>query len=206
MTKFASKLLRWYQEHGRVLPWRGEKAPYAVWVSEIMLQQTRVEAVIPYYRRWMERFPTVEVLARASERDVLRLWEGLGYYTRARNLRRAAQMVVERYGGQLPAEADELRKLPGIGRYTAGAIASIAFGGDEPALDGNIRRVLARVFNVTETADSTSGAAHLWRLAGEQLPSGRAGDYNQALMDLGATICVASNPRCAVCPVNRVCE
>ncbi len=206
MSRFANRLLEWYQENKRSLPWRGHPDPYAVWVSEIMLQQTRVEAVIPYFQRWMERFPTIAALAQAPEGDVLSTWEGLGYYARARNLRRAAQVVVEQYGRELPRDADRLRKLPGIGRYTAGAIASIAFGQDEPALDGNARRVLARVFGVVEPADSPRGTRLLWALAAKHLPNGQAGDYNQALMDLGATICVPTNPRCPVCPVRGMCQ
>jgi A/G-specific adenine glycosylase len=205
MSRFADRLLAWYQVNKRRLPWRGHSDPYAVWVSEIMLQQTRVEAVVPYFHRWMERFPTIGDLARAPEREVLKMWEGMGYYARARNLRKAAQIVMKEHGGRLPPGPDELRKLPGIGRYTAGAIASIAFGLDEPALDGNIRRVLARVFNITEVADSPRGAALLWSIAGKHLPKGRAGDYNQAMMDLGATICIAATPHCLVCPVNRLC-
>ncbi len=206
MNRFASRLLKWYKENRRALPWRDQADPYAVWVSEIMLQQTRVEAVIPYYLRWMERFPTLKALTKATEHEVLSMWEGLGYYARARNLRRAAQVVQERLAGELPRTAEELRKLPGIGRYTAGAIASIAFGCDEPALDGNIRRVLARVFDVREPADTVRGMNLLWKIAGEQLPKGRAGDYNQALMDLGATICVPGEPRCPICPLNALCE
>ncbi len=205
MTRFASRLLDWYDHKKRSLPWRGHPDPYAVWVSEIMLQQTRVEAVTPYFHRWMRRFPSIAALAAAPEQEVLSAWEGLGYYARARNLRRAAQAVVEQHGGQLPRDPQQLRELPGIGRYTAGAIASIAFGLDEPALDGNIRRVLSRVFNVEEPADSPKGAARLWELADKNLPKGQAGDYNQALMDLGATICVPANPRCPVCPVKGLC-
>ena len=205
MSKFTQRLLEWYRKSKRSLPWRGHPDPYAVWVSEIMLQQTRVEAVIPYFQRWMERFPTIADLAKAPEREVLSAWEGLGYYARARNLRKAAQAVVEQHGGQLPRTADELRRLPGIGRYTAGAIASIAFDLDEPALDGNIRRVLARVFNVVEPADSPEGTRQLWNLAAKHLPKGEAGDYNQAVMDLGATVCLPANPRCPICPVNRQC-
>ena len=204
MTKFTDRLLQWYQENKRALPWRGHPDPYAVWVSEIMLQQTWFEAVAPYFKRWMERFPTTEALARAPERDVLTAWEGLGYYARARNLRRAAQVVVDEYDGKLPHDLSALRTLPGIGRYTAGAIASIAFGLDEPALDGNIRRVLARVFNIAEPANSPRGENMLWGLARKHLPPGRAGDYNQALMDLGATICIPANPRCPICPVRSV--
>ncbi len=206
MSRFSNRLLDWYQQNQRSLPWRGHPDPYAVWVSEIMLQQTRVEAVTPYFRRWMERFPSIEALAQAPEQEVLSAWEGLGYYARARNLRRAAQIVVEQHGGELPRDPKQLRALPGIGRYTAGAIASIAFGLDEPALDGNIRRVLARIFNVEEPADSPDGARRLWGLAAKHLPKGQAGEYNQALMDLGATICVPANPRCPICPVRGFCE
>src|SRR5512139_973444 len=157
MTSLVLDLLDWYAQHARSLPWRGISDPYAVWVSEVMLQQTRVETVIPYYQRWMEHFPTVSDLAQASQQEVLAVWEGLGYYSRARNLHRAARLVVDQYGGRLPSNPHTLRKLPGIGRYTAGAIASIAFGLDEPALDGNIRRVLARLFNITEPLKSPLG-------------------------------------------------
>jgi A/G-specific adenine glycosylase len=153
----------------------------------------------------MMRFPNVQSLARASERQVLNHWEGLGYYSRARNLHKAARVVVKEHGGQLPRDLELLRSLPGVGRYTAGAIASIAFGLDEPTLDGNIRRVLARVFDVTEPADSPAGERTLWKLAAENLPRGRAGDYSQALMDLGATICLPRNPACLICPLMEVC-
>jgi A/G-specific adenine glycosylase len=170
-----------------------------------MLQQTRVETVVPYFERWMARFPTVMALAAADEQEVLSTWEGLGYYSRARNLHRAAQLVVAQ-GGELPRKLDALRRLPGVGRYTAGAIASIAFGLDEPALDGNIRRVLARIFDVTEPARAPQGERRLWELAATYLPPGRAGDYNQALMDLGATICLPHNPLCLLCPVAEFCQ
>jgi A/G-specific adenine glycosylase len=205
-SKFANLLLNWYAEHARDLPWRGRVDPYAIWVSEIMLQQTRVETVIPYYQRWMARFPTVRDLAQASQQEVLSVWEGLGYYSRARNLHRAAQIVVDQYGGELPADRIMLLKLPGIGRYTAGAISSIAFGLDEPALDGNIRRVLARTFDVNVPVRSKEGEHRLWELATEHLPTGRAGAYNQALMDLGATICLPRTPDCERCPLARVCR
>lgn len=206
MSSLAAALLSWYGHQGRDLPWRGLADAYAIWVSEIMLQQTRVETVIPYYRRWMERFPTIWVLADADQQAVLAAWEGLGYYSRARHLQQAARMVVAQYGGELPRDVKQLRRLPGIGRYTAGAIASIAFGLDEPALDGNIRRVLARVFNVDLPARSPAGERRLWQLAGQHLPPGRAGDYNQALMDLGATLCLPQAPQCAVCPLSAVCQ
>lgn len=208
MNRLASKLLAWYRLHQRTLPWRGHasRSAYSVWVSEIMLQQTRVEAVIPYFERWLRLFPDVRALANASEHDVLHAWEGLGYYSRARNLHKAAKIVLERYNGEIPRDLDELRKLPGIGRYTLGAIASIAFGMDVAALDGNIKRVYARIFDVTEPVDSPAGEKLLWQLADENLPQGHAGDYNQALMDLGATICIPKNPRCLICPVMELCE
>lgn len=202
----AQLLLSWYRQNARQLPWRGSPDPYAVWVSEIMLQQTRVDTVIPYFQRWMARFPNVTALAEAPLDEVLRLWEGLGYYSRARNLHRAAQVVTAQYGGQLPAERAALEKLPGIGRYTAGAIASMAFGQDEAALDGNIRRVLARLFDVALPARSPAGEARLWELARQVLPPGEAGDFNQALMDLGSSICTPRSPACLVCPLTSLCR
>jgi A/G-specific adenine glycosylase len=202
----ADVLLDWYARHGRSLPWRGHADPYAVWVSEIMLQQTRVEAVIPYFERWMARFPTVGALARTAEQEVLQAWEGLGYYSRARNLHKAAGVVVEKFEGELPSEKESLMTLPGIGRYTAGAIASMAFGKDEPALDGNLKRVYARLFDVSEPADSPAGEKLLWSLAEQNLPPGRAGDFNQALMDLGSSICLPKNPRCLLCPLMEHCR
>lgn len=205
-SAFVPDLLNWYQHNARELPWRGSADPYAIWISEIMLQQTRVEAVIPYYQRWMERFPEVQTLSAATQQEVLAVWEGLGYYARARQLHSAAQLIVEKYGGQLPRTAAELQRLPGIGAYTAGAIASIAFGADEAALDGNIRRVLARLFNVTEPIRTSAGERRLWQLARQHLPPGRAGEYNQALMDLGATLCTPRQPRCLACPIAAHCQ
>jgi A/G-specific adenine glycosylase len=202
----ASCLLDWYAEHARQLPWRGHADPYFVWVSEIMLQQTRVETVIPYFLHWIERFPIVQSLADASEQEVLSAWEGLGYYSRARSLHKAAQIIVKEFASQLPQDVDQLRRLPGIGRYTAGAIASIAFGKDEPALDGNIRRVLARLFNVSEPARSPVGEQRLWELAQTHLPAGQAGNYNQALMDLGAMLCTPRAPNCVNCPLAHLCQ
>jgi A/G-specific adenine glycosylase len=206
MSQFSTRILDWYSRHGRVLPWRGNPDPYTVWVSEIMLQQTRVDTVIPYFKRWMKRFPGIEMLAAATEQEVLSQWEGLGYYSRARNLYKAARMVVEKYGGELPRELIELRKLPGIGKYTAGAIASMAFGVDASTLDGNLRRVFSRVFDVAEPADSSKGEKILWGLAEKHIPRGRAGDYNQALMDLGATICLPHAPVCQLCPLKNLCK
>jgi A/G-specific adenine glycosylase len=206
MGKFSKKLLFWYGHASRKLPWRGSQDPYRVWVSEIMLQQTRVEAVMPYFMRWMKRYPGIRELAAASEQDVLALWEGLGYYSRARNLHKSARIVMEEHDGGLPRDLTALVSLPGIGRYTAGAIASIAFGQDVPTLDANIRRVYARVFNMAQAADSPTGEETLWKLAEQNLPKGRAGDYNQALMDLGATICIPKKPRCDLCPLTELCQ
>lgn len=202
----STTLLKWYSKHARAMPWRDHPDPYAVWVSEIMLQQTRVETVIPYFEKWMKLFPDVKSLADASERDVLNAWEGLGYYSRARNLHKAAKIVASKFNGQLPRDLKDLRALPGIGRYTVGAIASIAFKMDEPTLDGNLRRVFSRLYDVTEFADSPAGEKILWELAALHLPKGKAGDYNQALMDLGATICLPKNPRCLLCPLMKICK
>jgi len=171
-----------------------------------MLQQTRVETVIPYFEKWMRLFPTVQALAKASEQDVLSAWEGLGYYTRARNLHKAAKVVTREYKGILPDNVSELIKLPGIGRYTAGAIISIAFGKDEPALDGNLKRVYARLFDVEEPVDSPIGEKLLWDISRQNLPKGKAGDFNQALMDLGAMICIPKIPRCLICPLMELCK
>ncbi len=189
------RLLAFYDERKRDLPWRRTSDPYRIWVSEIMLQQTRVETVIPYYQRWMERFPTVSVLADAHEDEVLGLWAGLGYYSRARNLHRAAAMVRDRFGGRLPASPNELRELPGIGEYTAGAVASIAFGRVEPVVDGNVRRVLARLHD-----EAAPGSAWLRQRAGALVDPDRPGDFNQALMELGATVCTPRSPDCGACP------
>lgn len=206
MSRLSTKLLTWYHIHKRILPWRDHPDPYAVWVSEIMLQQTRVDTVIPYFEKWMKLFPTVNALASASEQTVLNAWEGLGYYSRARNLHKAAKVVAEKFNGELPHDLDDLKSLPGIGRYTVGAIASMAFGMDEPTLDGNLRRVFSRLFDVAEPADSPVGEKLLWDLAAKNLPKGEAGDYNQALMDLGATICLPKNPRCLLCPLMTLCK
>ena len=207
MPRLSSRLLNWYNKNKRILPWRlPGLSPYAVWVSEIMLQQTRVETVIPYFEKWLRFFPTVQALANASEHDVLNAWEGLGYYSRARNFHKAAKIVVEKYDGELPSDPAELRTLPGIGRYTVGALASIIFKLDEPALDGNLKRVYARLFDISEPVDSSDGERILWKLAKDNLPKGRAADFNQALMDLGAMICVPKNPRCLICPLMQVCK
>lgn len=199
-------MLKWYRKHGRAMPWRDHPDPYAVWASEIMLQQTRVETVVPYFEKWMKLFPDVKALAKASEQDVLNAWEGLGYYSRARNLYKTAKIIASKFNGQLPHDLTALRSLPGIGRYTVGAIASIAFKMDEPTLDGNLRRVFSRLYDVTEYADSPAGEKILWEYAAQNLPKGKAGDYNQALMDLGATICLPKNPKCPLCPLLVFCK
>ncbi len=205
-TDLASPLLAWYKRAARDLPWRNNLDPYVVWISEIMLQQTRVDTVIPFFTRWMERFPGVADLAQASLQDVLVVWEGLGYYGRARNLHQAAQIILEQYGGRLPEDVTQLKKLPGIGRYTAGAIASIAYGKNVPAVDGNARRVLSRIFNIHEPLLSPTSENRLWSLAAEYLPADKAGDFNQALMDLGAQICTPRKPLCDVCPAAQICQ
>lgn len=203
---FSTRLLAWYRSHARQPPWRDHPDPYAIWVAVVMLQQTRLETVIPYFERWMQHFPSIEVLAKASIQSVLSAWEGLGYYGRARNLHKAAQIVMRDYHGALPKEMSLLQKLPGIGRYTAGAITSIAFGQDEPTLDGNIRRVLARYFNIDEDVHSSHGEQVLWELAAQHLPIGQAGVYNQALMDLGAVVCTPKSPSCSQCPLGDACQ
>ncbi len=202
----AAPLLEWYARQARQLPWRDHPDPYAVWVSEIMLQQTRVETVQPYFANWMAQFPDIESLAKADLQQVLSAWQGLGYYSRARNLHRAAQIVVEKWGGKLPPDPHALRSLPGVGRYTAAAIASIAFGLDEATLDGNIQRVFSRLFNFTEVARSPAAEKRLWQLVSAHLPPGKASQYNQALMDLGALICTPRAPACDICPLAHVCQ
>ena len=197
-------LLAWYDAARRDLPWRaapGEAPdPYRVWLSEVMLQQTRVETVRPYYERWLARFPTVQALADAPLDDVLKAWEGLGYYSRARNFHAAVRTVAEVHGGRVPGEPEAFRALPGVGRYTAGAVMSIAFGRAEPVVDGNVRRVFARW-----TDDPAPDEDTLWRMAAELVPGERPGDVNQALMELGATVCTPRSPRCGACPVRVFC-
>jgi len=199
-------LLSWYRASRRDLPWRRTRDPYAIWISEAMLQQTRVETVIPYWERFLARFPTLRDLAEAPPDDVLGAWAGLGYYSRARNLQRAAREVLERFGGALPEEPEALESLPGIGRYTAGAVASIAFDRPAPVVDGNVARVLARLRGIRDDVGSAAGKRRLWQEA-EALVAGEApGDLNQALMELGATLCLPRAPRCGDCPVARCCE
>lgn len=210
--QIAKQLISWHSAHQRQLPWRnrpaGHRNPYAVWVSEIMAQQTRVETVVAYFVRWMKRFPTVESLAAADQQEVLKAWEGLGYYSRARNLHTAAQIIATEYDGRLPAERTELLRLPGIGEYTAGAILSMAFAQAEPILDGNVKRVLSRLFDIAQPINHRDTLERLWTLARELVraaPSGEAGLLNESLMELGATLCTPRKPHCLVCPVAQVC-
>jgi A/G-specific adenine glycosylase len=201
----APDLLAWYDAHAVALPWRASKDPYRVWLSEIMLQQTQVETVKPYYTRFLDAYPTVFDLAAAPLDDVLKLWEGLGYYSRARNLHRTAQIVADQRLGQFPPSAEGLQMLPGIGRYTAGAIASIAFGEYAPVLDGNVTRIFARLTDLEDDVTLPATKAKLWELAESSLPDQRPGDYNQALMELGRTICKPRNPLCGECPIQAHC-
>lgn len=200
-------LLEWYGTNKRVLPWRGSKDPYRIWVSEIMLQQTRVEAVRPYYDRFMSALPTVDALADAGQEQLLKLWEGLGYYNRVRNLQRAAQMIMRDYGGQMPREYEILLQLPGIGSYTAGAVASIAFDEPYPAVDGNVLRIITRLAadetNVLDPKFKKKIESALTRV----MPADRPGDFNQALMELGATVCLPNGaPKCDICPWREMCR
>lgn len=216
-----TQLLPWFQRNKRALPWRtAQRDPYHVWLSEVMLQQTQVATVIPYFERWLQRFPTLAHLAAAPLDEVLKAWEGLGYYSRARNLHRAAQLVVREHAGHVPDTVDGLLALPGVGRYTAGAIASLAFGCHAAVLDGNVKRVLSRYFAVgdanteprspgntrRDTGLGTRDSGLLWSLAESLLPPGRAGVFNEALMELGATVCTARAPKCGECPLRAACK
>lgn len=201
----AAPLLDWWDTGHADLPWRRTRDPYAIWVAEVMLQQTQITTVIPYYRRWLAQFPTIAALAAAPLAEVLKQWEGLGYYSRARHLHAAAQRVMQEYGGEMPQTAAELQRLPGIGRYTAGAIASIAFGEHAPVLDGNVTRALTRLFDLADDVTQTTTKRQLWALAQRLVPADRPGDYNQALMELGQTICTTTKPGCSLCPLRRLC-
>jgi len=200
-----SPLLRWYQKHKRDLPWRRTHDPYAILVSEIMLQQTQVQTVIPYYERWLKAFPNFQTLARAPLNKVLKRWEGLGYYSRARNLHALAKAVMKLHKGHLPEDPDALRALPGIGRYTSGAILSIAFHKPFPLVDGNVMRVLSRAYAIREDIKEAETQKKFWALAEELVPKKEPGNFNQALMELGATICTPKNPHCPACPLKKMC-
>ncbi|MEP6821321.1 MAG: A/G-specific adenine glycosylase [Chthoniobacterales bacterium] len=204
-TAFRRQLLIWYRQHGRDLPWRRTHDAYAILVSEIMLQQTQVATVLPYYNVWLRRFPDFAALARASESDVLHAWQGLGYYARARNLHAAAKAIVKEHDSRFPGDADQARALPGLGRYTANAVATFAFDHAVPIVDANIARVLARLLNLQLPIDTTAGSDAVWSLATSLVPKTRARDFNSALMDLGATVCTPRQPQCPLCPVRSFC-
>jgi A/G-specific adenine glycosylase len=207
LARIRRRLLSWYDQHRRDLPWRRTRDPYAVWVSEVMLQQTQAATVIPYYERFMRRFPGVRALARARLDEVLGLWAGLGYYARARHLHAAAREIVAAFGGRLPGNAADLRRLPGMGPYSAGAVASIAFGEPEPVVDGNVTRVLARLLKLEGDVRRGRGARRVWEAARRLLPRSRCGDFNQAMMELGATVCLrGAGARCAACPLLGDCR
>ena len=205
-TQWASLLFEWFNLHRRELPWREiARDPYKVWVSEIMLQQTKVETVKPYYENWMDTFPTLETLAAASEEDVLRQWQGLGYYSRARNLHQAVKEVVRQYDGKVPDTKQEIMSLKGIGEYTAGAILSLAYGKDEVAVDGNVLRIFARLYDIKDNVLQVAVKQKVLQLAQAQIPMGQAGKFNEALMDFGSLVCIPKHPTCPVCPLRRLC-
>lgn len=204
ISTFTTALLDWFAHYGRELPWRQTRAPYAIWLSEVILQQTRIQQGRDYWARFMQRFPTVELLAAASEDEVLRLWQGLGYYSRARNLHKAAQQVVAM--GAFPSTLEGIRSLQGVGDYTAAAVASIAFDVDAAAVDGNVYRVLSRYYGVATPINTPQGKRDFTQLASSLLPAGKAGTFNQALMDFGAIQCTPRSPRCVICPLVETCE
>jgi A/G-specific adenine glycosylase len=213
-SKLVSQLLDWFSKNARDLPWRRTRNPYAIWVSEIMLQQTQVKTVIPFWERWMRKLPTIETAAKAPSAKIHKLWEGLGYYTRVRNLQKAAHVIVEKHDGKFPEKFDDVLALPGIGRYTAGAICSIAFNQPTPILDGNVIRVLTRVFGIAENPKEKETNARLWQLAEELVQNSKlkiknskpcCSHLNQSLMELGALVCTPRNAQCLICPVKKLC-
>lgn len=207
LPDIAQPLLRWYEKNARILPWRDDPAPYRVWISEIMLQQTRVEAVKPYFERFLNALPTIQALAEVSDEQLMKLWEGLGYYSRARNLKKAAQVIAEDFNGELPSSFALLKTLPGIGPYTAGAIASIAFGKPVSAVDGNVLRVISRLTASSENISDVKVRQTMGDSLKQIIPQDRAGDFNQALMELGATVCLPNGlPKCKICPLQNMCE
>ncbi|MEN3333537.1 MAG: A/G-specific adenine glycosylase [Blastocatellia bacterium] len=205
-SQLVKALLHWFAKHKRALPWRATRDPYRIWISEVMLQQTQAATVIPFYERFLEQFPDLAALAAADDRILMKAWEGLGYYARARNLRAAAQTIVREHDGKLPTSTEALLKLPGFGPYTAAAVASLAFGADCAAVDGNVTRVLARVYAIDADIRQTSTRRRLQRLADALVPRGRAGAFNEALMELGALVCRPKNPACSDCPIRRFCR
>ena len=198
-----TQLLKWFKENQRDLPWRHNYDPYQVWISEIMLQQTQVTTVLPYFKRWMEKLPTIRDVTKAKEDTILKLWEGLGYYSRARNLQKAAKVIIENHGGKFPSNYDEIRALPGIGPYTAGAISSIAFNEETPIVDGNIIRLISRLLDYRE--NTRTNVKPFWEWAEKLIPKGEARNFNQAMMEFGALVCVPKNPKCGECPLRAEC-
>jgi A/G-specific adenine glycosylase len=205
-SPLTNQLLEWFRVHQRPMPWRDDPSPYRVWVSEVMLQQTQVVTVIPYFERWIDRFADVATLASADESEILAMWSGLGYYRRARLLHRAAKVVMEEWGGRLPTSSAELLTLPGVGRYTAGAIASIAFGERVAAVDGNVIRVATRLFAIARPARTGSVQREIWSLIGDMVPASAPSEFNQALMELGSLVCTPRKPACGSCPLSEACK
>lgn len=206
LSRFQAQLLEWFAAQQRKLPWRQDYAPYGVWISEMMLQQTRVTTVLSYYERWMRELPDIASVAAAEEAQLLKLWEGLGYYSRVRNIQKAARQICAEHGGAFPTDFAAIRRLPGIGPYTAGAIASIAFEQDRPIVDGNVVRVACRVFHITDNPKESDVQKRLWNIAAAWIPAGQARHFNQAVMELGATVCHVQQPTCLLCPVQEHCQ
>ena len=206
LSQLQNALLTWFAEHQRDLPWRENYPAYGVWISEMMLQQTRVATVLDYYDRWMKALPSIPSVAAANEATILKLWEGLGYYARARNIHRAAKQICEQHAGEFPNDYEAIRQLPGIGPYTAGAVASIAFEQDRPVVDGNVIRVLCRLLNLDADPKTGSTQKKLWQVATDWLPKGHARNFNQGLMELGATVCHVQQPSCLLCPIQPHCQ
>jgi A/G-specific adenine glycosylase len=208
IPNFQSAIVKWFEVNARDLPWRRTSDPYRIWISEMMLQQTQVATVIPYYKRFLDRFPSLQILAKSSEEEVLKFWEGLGYYRRAKNLRLAAQLIVAKFDGEFPDTREALLEIPGIGPYSAGAILSIAFRKSTPALDGNLIRVYSRMYAVTEAVDELATMKRLWKIAKDHAPSesGRSREFAEGMMELGALICTPKNPLCHTCPVQNMCR
>jgi A/G-specific adenine glycosylase len=206
LKKIQKSLLQWFKKNGRDLPWRKTRDPYAIWVSEIMLQQTQVATMTPYYQKFLKSFPTVRHLARADLSKVLKVWEGLGYYSRARNLHRTSKIILNHFVGKIPDNIKDLLSLPGIGKYTAGAILSIAYNKEAPILDGNVKRVLSRLFIISGDPREKKTEEHLWHLSASLIPRGSASSFNQGLMDLGAKLCTPQDPQCHRCPLHQFCK
>jgi len=206
MKKIQQNLLDWFYENSRDLPWRNTYSPYHVWISEIMLQQTQMDRVIDYFVRWMKQLPDIASITISNEEDILKIWEGMGYYSRAKNIIRTANILMEQYNGELPSDYTHLLKLPGIGKYTAGAIMSIAYNKEYAIVDANIERVFARLFNLDKPVKSKITHAFIWQKASEFIPKGKAREFNQALMEFGALVCIPRNPRCKICPVRDYCR